>query len=84
MFMVLTHVYTSQNTDTIFAYLSAILHLTNIQFELDHETDGVFIADEYPLLVGEYRGQGTRPTAPTVYQLSVYPNLLAHFQERRG
>ena len=41
-----------QDTDTIFAYLSAILHLTDIQFAADHETDGVYIVDEYPLHVG--------------------------------
>lgn len=42
-----------KDSDTVFAYLSAILHLTNIQFEMDQETDGVFITDEYPLLVGK-------------------------------
>ena len=36
-----------QDTDTLFAYLSAILHLTDIRFETDSETDGVYIADEY-------------------------------------
>ena len=32
--------------------LAAILHLTNIKFCQDEETDGVFIEDEYPLEVG--------------------------------
>lgn len=37
----------------VFTILSAILHLTNIQFSHDEETDGVYIEDEYPLEVGK-------------------------------
>jgi hypothetical protein len=33
--------------------LAAILHLTNIRFSQDDETDGVYIDDEYPLEVGK-------------------------------
>lgn len=36
----------------VFTILSAILHLTNIRFSHDDETDGVYIEDEYPLEVG--------------------------------
>jgi len=43
-----------QDCEMIYAYLSAILHLTDIQFEPDQETDGVFITDEYPLHVCRY------------------------------
>ena len=39
----------------MFTILSAILHLTNIRFSHDDETDGVFIEDEYPLEVGKYQ-----------------------------
>ena len=35
----------------VFTILSAILHLTNIRFSHDEETDGVYIEDEYPLEV---------------------------------
>ena len=35
----------------IFTLLSAILHLTNIKFSLDEETDGVFISDDEPLRI---------------------------------
>lgn len=35
----------------VFTILSAILHLTNIRFSHDDETDGVYIEDEYPLEV---------------------------------
>ena len=37
----------------VFTILSAVLHLTNIRFSHDEETDGVFIEDEYPLEVGK-------------------------------
>ena len=33
--------------------MAAILHLTNIRFSQDDETDGVYIDDEYPLEVGK-------------------------------
>ena len=36
----------------VFTILSAILHLTNIQFSHDDETDGVYIKNEHPLEVG--------------------------------
>lgn len=36
----------------VFTLLAAILHLTNIKFLQDEETDGVYIDDEYPLEVG--------------------------------
>ena len=39
----------------MFTLLSAILHLTNIRFAHDDETDGVFIEDEFPLEIGNYR-----------------------------
>ena len=32
--------------------MAAILHMTNIKFSQDEETDGVYIDDEYPLEVG--------------------------------
>ena len=35
----------------MFVILSAILHLTNIEFSQDDETDGVYIADETPLKI---------------------------------
>lgn len=35
----------------IFTLLAAVLHLTNIRFCQDEETDGVYIEDEYPLEV---------------------------------
>ena len=35
----------------VFTILSAILHLTNIRFSHDDETDGVYIEDEYALEV---------------------------------
>ncbi len=35
----------------MFIILSAILHLTNIKFSQDEETDGVYIYDEQPLKV---------------------------------
>ncbi len=38
----------------VFTILSAILHLTNIRFSHDDETDGVYIDDEYPLEVGRW------------------------------
>ncbi len=38
----------------VFTILSAILHLTNIRFSHDDETDGVYIEDEYPLEVGKW------------------------------
>ncbi len=37
----------------MFTLLAAILHLTNIRFAQDEETDGVYIEDEYPLEVGK-------------------------------
>ena len=37
----------------IFTILSAILHLTNIRFRHDDETDGVYVENEYPLEVGK-------------------------------
>ena len=37
----------------MFILLSAILHLTNIKFLDDDETDGVYINDEYPLKLGK-------------------------------
>lgn len=37
----------------VFTILSAILHLTNIRFSHDDETDGVYIEDEVPLEVGK-------------------------------
>lgn len=43
----------SQDISTVFTLLSAILHLTNITFVEDPETDGVQIDDEYPLRVGK-------------------------------
>ena len=36
----------------MFTLLAAILHMTNIKFSQDDETDGVYIDDEYPLEVG--------------------------------
>jgi myosin heavy subunit len=36
----------------VFTILSTILHLTNIRFSHDDDTDGVYIQDEYPLEVG--------------------------------
>ena len=41
-----------QDINMVFTILSAILHLTNIRFSHDDETDGVYIEDEYPLEVG--------------------------------
>lgn len=38
----------------VFTLLAAILHLTNIKFSQDEETDGVYIEDEYPLEVGKF------------------------------
>ncbi|CAF0847463.1 unnamed protein product [Didymodactylos carnosus] len=43
--------FTNEDTNIVFTLLSAILHLTNIRFSHDDETDGVFIEDEYPLEV---------------------------------
>lgn len=45
----------SKDINMVFTILSAILHLTNIRFSHDDETDGVFIDDEYPLEVGPLR-----------------------------
>lgn len=36
----------------VFTILSAILHLTNIRFRHDEETDGVYVENEHPLEVG--------------------------------
>jgi hypothetical protein len=36
----------------VFTCLAAILHLTNIKFAQDDETDGVYIEDEWPLEIG--------------------------------
>ncbi|CAF4361367.1 unnamed protein product, partial [Adineta steineri] len=43
--------FTDKDINIVFTILSAILHLTNIQFTRDDETDGVYIEDEYPLEV---------------------------------
>ncbi|CAF0736150.1 unnamed protein product [Rotaria sordida] len=43
--------FTDDDINMVFTILSAILHLTNIQFSHDDETDGVYIEDEYPLEV---------------------------------
>ncbi|CAF4602176.1 unnamed protein product, partial [Rotaria socialis] len=43
--------FTDNDINMVFTILSAILHLTNIQFSHDDETDGVYIEDEYPLEV---------------------------------
>jgi len=45
----------------VFTILSAILHLTNIRFSHDDETDGVYIEEEYPLEVGK----GSLPVFPS-------------------
>jgi myosin heavy subunit len=37
----------------IFTILAAILHLTNIHFRHDDDTDGVYVENEYPLEVGK-------------------------------
>ncbi|CAF3443563.1 unnamed protein product [Rotaria sp. Silwood1] len=44
--------FTDDDINMVFTILSAILHLSNIQFSHDDETDGVYIEDEYPLEVG--------------------------------
>ena len=41
--------------------LSAILHITNIEFAPDETTDGVFIVDEYPMQVGELQNMSRFP-----------------------
>ncbi|CAF1289999.1 unnamed protein product [Adineta steineri] len=43
--------FTDEDINMVFTILSAILHLTNIRFSHDDETDGVYIEDEYPLEV---------------------------------
>ncbi|CAF3672927.1 unnamed protein product [Rotaria sp. Silwood1] len=43
--------FTKEDISMVFTILSAILHLTNIRFSHDDETDGVYIEDEYPLEV---------------------------------
>jgi len=45
--------FTDEDINMVFTILSAILHLTNIRFSHDDETDGVYIEDEYPLEVGK-------------------------------
>ena len=42
-----------KDINLVFTLLAAILHLTNIKFFHDEETDGVYIEDEYPLEVGK-------------------------------
>ncbi len=37
----------------MFTLLASILHLTNIRFVYDEETDAVHIEDEYPLEIGK-------------------------------
>lgn len=43
--------FSDEDIRLVFIILSAILHLTNIKFLLDDETDGVYIADEIPLKI---------------------------------
>ncbi|CAF0802357.1 unnamed protein product [Didymodactylos carnosus] len=43
--------FTNEDTTIVFTLLSAILHLTNIRFSHDDETDGVFVEDEHALEV---------------------------------
>ena len=43
-----------KDINLVFILLSAILHLTNIKFCDDDETDGVYINDEYPLKLGRF------------------------------
>ena len=58
----------------VFTILSAILHMTNIRFSHDEETDGVFIEDEYPLEVGKSSTLRTvtREIYETISLASVY------------
>lgn len=37
----------------VITILASILHLTNIKFVYDDESDGVYIEDEYPLNIGK-------------------------------
>lgn len=46
------HNLNAKDISLVFTLLASILHLTNIKFSQDEETDGVFIEDEYPLEVG--------------------------------
>ena len=41
-----------QDVDGILAILAAILHISDISFEADDETDGVCIPNEDPLEMG--------------------------------
>jgi len=45
--------FTNEDINMVFTILSAILHLTNIRFQHDDETDGVYIENEHPLEVGK-------------------------------
>ena len=71
----------------VFSLLSAILHLTNMKFSHDEETDGVYIEDEYPLEVGTWKVLSARrvrifsynfPNTKNCFKVS---NLLAIEQE---
>ena len=42
-----------QDVNMIFALLAAILHITDIKFETDIETDGVYIVDERLMEIGK-------------------------------
>ena len=45
--------FTDQDISLVFTLLASILHLTNVTFLYDDESDGAYISDEYPVAVGK-------------------------------
>ena len=53
MMMCLVPVFVQQK-DGIMAILAAVLHISDIEFQTDPQTDGVFVANDDVLLLGQY------------------------------
>jgi len=45
--------FTDEDVTMIFTILAAILHLTNIRFQQDDDTDGVYVENETPLEISK-------------------------------
>jgi len=45
--------FSDEDVTMIFTILAAILHLTNIRFQQDDDTDGVYVENETPLEISK-------------------------------